>query len=59
MTTRLFLIHRPPSRRRPSAGRTLAGLGPETGGLTEETVGSYLSGLTGELTGRALAAETP
>ena len=33
-------------------GRTLGSLGPETGGLAEETITSYLSGLTGELTGR-------
>ncbi len=33
-------------------GRTLGSLGPETGGLAEETITSYLSGLTGELTGK-------
>ncbi len=33
-------------------GRTLGSLAPESGGLAEETVTSYLSGLTGELTGK-------
>ncbi|HKB07712.1 MAG TPA: translocation/assembly module TamB domain-containing protein [Candidatus Polarisedimenticolia bacterium] len=32
-------------------GRTLGGLNPE-GGLAEETIGSYLTGLTGEIAGR-------
>jgi len=33
-------------------GRTLGSLTPESGGLAEETATSYLSGLTGELTGK-------